>query len=182
MNPSKLRRTAGVSRRSFDANFADATSCFLAAVETELDAVVDKASQSISDDMDWPERTCLMLEQLANNLAAAPDLARLAFVETIEVAPASLFWRQSLIAKWAATLYQDAPADLRPDPAVAEATAAALWGVISDSVHGGPLRLLPARSPQLGYLTLVPALGAEAAVEVIGGIWPSSGDFLATAA
>jgi len=167
LTPSRIRRAAGVSRRSFDENFEDATGCFLAAVEAELCAVFAKALRAAPAEADWGERTCLALDGFAVSLVGASDLARLAFVETHEAAPASLLWRERLVADWAEALYRGAPAGSRPSPAVAESTIAAIWGFLADIVAARRLHLLPAQTARLAFFALAPALGARGAVEAI---------------
>jgi AcrR family transcriptional regulator len=167
LTPTRIRRAAGVSRRSFDAHFDDATSCFLAAVEAELGMVLAEALQAIRADADWGGRTCLVLDGFAASLADAPELTRLTFAESLDAAPASLLWRERLVARWAETLYRDAPAGSRPSPAVAEATIAAIWGFLADLVAARRLHLLPAQGARLAFFALAPVLGARGAVETI---------------
>ena len=167
LTPSRIRRAAGVSRRSFDTNFDDATSCFLAAVEAELGAVFARALRAAPAEGNWGERTCLALDGFAVSLVGAPDLARLAFVETLDAAPASLLWRERLVADWAEALYRGAPAGSRPSPAVAESTIAAIWGFLADMVAARRLHLLPTQTARLAFFALAPALGARRAVETI---------------
>lgn len=157
LSPTRIRRAAGVSRGSFDANFDTATSCFLAAVGNELTARFDGAVRTArSEAADWSEVTGLALSDFAARLAETPDLARLAFVETQEAAPASLEWRQKLIAGFAEALYRDAPAASRPSPPAAEATIAAIWGLIGDLAEGHRLHLLAAQTPRLVLFALTP--------------------------
>lgn len=169
LTPSRIRRAAGLSRRSFDSNFADTTSCFLAAVETELGAAFAEALQSAPAEADWSTRTYLVLDRFAASLAGERDLTRLAFVESLNAAPESLVWREKLIAEWAESLYRDAPAGSRPSPAVAEATLAAIWGSLTDLAAARRLHLLPRQGSWLAFLVLAPAMGAAgsaAAIEV----------------
>lgn len=171
ITPARIRRTAGVSRRSFDANFDDATSCFLAAVEVELDAIFAGALRVAGAEQDWGGRTCLILDQLAASLVRAPDLSRLAFVGALDAAPASLLWRERLVAGWAKALYRDAPPGSRPSSAVAEATIAAIWGFLADLIADHRLHLLPAQRTRLAFFVLTPAQGGPRAVETIEGTW-----------
>jgi AcrR family transcriptional regulator len=167
LTPPRIRRAAGVSRRSFDANFDDATSCFLAAVETELGAAFSRALRAAPPEANWGERTYLGLAGFANALVGSPDLARLAFVETLDATPASLLWHERLVTDWAEALYRKAPSDSRPSPAVAESTIAAIWGFVADLVAAGRLNLLPAQTAPLAFFALAPALGARRAAETI---------------
>jgi AcrR family transcriptional regulator len=167
LTPSRIRRAAGVSRQSFDANFDDAAGCFLAAVGAELDEVFATALRAAAAEADWGEGTCMALDRFAFSLVGAPDLARLAFVETLEAAPASLQWRESLVADWAEALYCGAPTGYRPSPAVAESTVAAIWGFLADIVAARRLDLLPTQTSRLAFFALAPALGAREAVKAI---------------
>jgi AcrR family transcriptional regulator len=167
LTPARIRRAAGVSRHSFDASFGGATDCFLAAVEAELDALLIGAQRAARVEADWGRRICLVADQFAFSLATAPDLARLAFVEILEAAPASLLWYERLMAAWAKALYRGAPAGCRPSPAVAEATVAAIWKLLADMVSARRLHLLPAHGARLAFFVLAPALGASGAAEVI---------------
>jgi AcrR family transcriptional regulator len=158
LTPSRIRRAAGVSRRSFDANFDDAAGCFLAAVGAELDALFSRSMQQAGAEPSWTEKTALALDHFAGSLANASGLARLAFIETLEAAPASCVWRERLITAWAAAIYQDAPANSRPGPAAAEAAVAAIWGFVADLVAAHRLHLLPAQTSRLTFFALTPTL------------------------
>jgi AcrR family transcriptional regulator len=167
LTPTKIRRAAGVSRRSFDSSFADATSCFLAAVESELGAAFAEAVGSVPAELDWPTWTFLVLDRFAASLASEPDLSRLAFVESLDAAPASLLWRERLIAEWAATLYGGAPAGSRQLPAVAEAAVAAVWGSLTDAATARRQHLHSKQAPRLAFFVLCPVMGAAAAADAI---------------
>jgi AcrR family transcriptional regulator len=158
LTPSRIRRAAGVSRRSFDVSFDDAAGCFLAAVEAELHALFTRSKEQAGAETSWTRKTALVLDRFTCSLADAPDLSRLAFVETLEAAPASLVWRESLIATWAAAIYHDAPASSRPAPAAAEAAVAAIWGFVADLVATHRLHLLPAQTSRLTFFALTPTL------------------------
>ncbi|HEX6152131.1 MAG TPA: helix-turn-helix domain-containing protein [Solirubrobacterales bacterium] len=167
LTPSRIRRAAGVSRRTFDSNFDDVASCFLAAVEAELAAAFADALRSAPAEADWGTWVYLVLDRFAASLAGAPDITRLAFVESLEAAPAALLWRERLVTQWAEALYRCAPADSRPSPAVAEATVAAIWGSLTDLVAAGRPHLLSGQGARLAYFVLAPAMGARGAAEAI---------------
>jgi AcrR family transcriptional regulator len=145
LTPSNIRRTAGVSRRTFEANFEDATSCFLTAVGTELEKLFAEALRAAPVEADWGERTCHVLDLFTASLAAEPDLARLAFVEALGSGSASILWRERLIADWAEALYRGAPVDRRPTPAIAESTVAAIWGYLGDLLGAQDSACSPSR-------------------------------------
>jgi len=162
LTPSAIRRAAGVSRRSFDANFDDAAGCFLAAVEAELEARFTRSLRQGEAEPSWSGRTAVTLDRFACSLAGAPDLARLAFTVTLEAAPASLAWRERLIATWAAALYEDAPTGSRPRAAAGEAAIAAIWGFVADLVTARRLHLLPTQTSRLTFFALTPTMSGEA--------------------
>jgi len=167
LSPTRIRRTAGVSRHSFDANFDDAAGCYLAAVDTELGRVFSEALRAAPAEADWAERTYALLDRLATLLAADPKLARLAFVEIVEAAPESVPWRERLITQWAESIYRGTPVDSSPSFAIAEATVAAIWGFLSDLTMTQRLHLLPNQVQRLSLFALTPALGAIGAAELI---------------
>lgn len=164
MTPSRIRRMAGVSRRSFDTNFEDVTDCFLVAVKADLDELFTRSLRQGGMEASWVERTGLILDRFASALADAPDLARLAFVDTLEAAPASLLWRERLIAAWAAAIYHGAPPGARP--AAAEAAVAAIWGLVADLVVAGQVHLLPAYAGRLTCFAVTPTLGGHTAPQM----------------
>jgi AcrR family transcriptional regulator len=167
LTPSRIRRAAGVSRRSFDLNFDDVASCFLTAVEDELGAAFAEALHSAPAETGWARWTYLVLERFAASLAHAPDLTRLAFVESLDAAPASLLWRERLTAEWAQALYRGAPSDCRPSSAVAEATVAAIWGSLADLAASGRMQLLSGQGARLAVFVLAPAVGVRGAATAI---------------
>jgi AcrR family transcriptional regulator len=158
LTPSRIRSIAGVSRRSFDANFDDVAGCFLAAVEAELDALFTESLRQERTEASWVERTEVGLGRFASALADAPDLARLAFVEALEAAPASLLWREQLITAWTEAIYRGAPTGSRPAPAAAEAAVAAVWEFVADLIAAHRLHLLPGQARRLTFLVLTPTL------------------------
>jgi AcrR family transcriptional regulator len=164
---SRIRLAAGLSRQAFDACFGDVDSCFLAALEAGLGDVVSEAQRTVLPETEWGTRTCLLVARVAASLAAAPDLAKLVFIESFEAGPASLRWHEDLISRCAEEFYGGAPPDSCPPPVVAEATMAVLWGLFADEIASGRARLLPGHSRRLAFVALVPALGAQGAFETI---------------
>lgn len=163
LTPARIRRAAGVPRRDFDACFEDATSCFLAAAEEQIQAVVPTNPDPAAQELPWTVTVCRLLDRVTAALADYPTLAKVIFVESANAAPRSFPWRERVIATWAERIYEPAPRRTRPPPVVAEATVAAIWGFIADLVAAGKLSALPATRTRLACFALTPVLGASRA-------------------
>ena len=163
----RVRAAAGVSRRSFDTHFEDVTDCFLAMLETLSDRTLAAAAPVYLSAGDWASGVHRMIAGLSWRLARDPTFADLAFLEVFASCPEALQWRSQMIAKLAARLRRKAPAAQRPSELSAEASVGALWGVVHHFVASGRGAQLPKAVPALSYLALAPALGAEAAVDLI---------------
>lgn len=164
---SRVRAAAGVSRRSFDAHFEGVADCFLETLRTLSDNTLAAAAPFYFATEDWASGVHRMIVDLCGHLARDSTFAGLAFLEVFSSAPEAIQWRCEMIAKLAARLRRGAPPSQRPSEFAAEASIGAMWGVIHHFVAAGRGAQLPLAAPALSYLALAPALGGEAAVEVI---------------
>jgi AcrR family transcriptional regulator len=163
----RLRAAAGVSRRSFDANFKGVADCFLATLEMLSGRALASAAPSYLTADDWASGVHRMIVGLCQHLAADSTLAGLAFLEVFSPGPEAIRWRAGMIAKLATMLRRGASPAQQPSNFAAEASIGAMWGVIHHFVAIGRGALLPAAAPALSYLALAPALGGAAAVDLI---------------
>jgi len=169
LTPTRIRRAAGVAKRDFDAYFQDETACILAALDERIDELLSTALRKVVVDDPWVERIRSLLAHVTELLAADPAITRLVFVEGADAAPQSLPWRERLITEWADAIYREAPSNASPDPPVAEATIAAIWGLIGDLTAAGRATDLPAHAARMASFILTPVLGAPRAAEAIVG-------------
>jgi AcrR family transcriptional regulator len=167
LSPSRIRTAAGVSRRTFDRTFSGVGECFLSSLEVALPPLFVEAARAGRGQGDWSRGVCATMRSLSGLFAESPGLARLAFVEMLAAAPVSLDWSQEKIAAWANFVYGDAPVDLRPPPAVAEASVAMIWGLMADQFRAGRIHVLPEMGDQLAFVALLPVVGPDTALDLV---------------
>ena len=71
---------AGVSVDSFHRHFSDKEECFLAAFDSQVDAIIRLLTERVDPGLAWPERIAAGIEIVAEALAARPARARLCLV------------------------------------------------------------------------------------------------------
>ena len=163
----RIRAEAGVSRRSFDARFADAGECFLEAIEALAVSAAARAQSQASGSADWERRVYRGLRALCAEVAHNPALAHLAFVDIYAPGRDGLERREQLISFAAERLRMAIPSEHRPSELVAEASAAAGWRITQAEVAAGRAKDLPRLLPLLTYVVLAPVIGPVTAAEAI---------------
>lgn len=126
LTASRIRRDAGVPRRSFDARFGGATECFLAAAESLAREGAARAGAWAAQ-ADGPEqRAYRTVLALAAQAARNPDLARLVLADLPGAGRDGLLRRERLLTDAATALRGLMPP--RPRTGLgAEASVAAAW-------------------------------------------------------
>jgi AcrR family transcriptional regulator len=128
----RIRTAAGVSRRSFDANFDGVESCFCEAVKLHSTQAVAAACPRNVEAGDWPSALRRAVATFCAQVGRDPVLSTLAFSEILAPGIAGMRCRERLITTLAEQLRRSAPAGEGPSKVAAEASAAAAW----DAVHG----------------------------------------------
>ncbi len=163
----RIRAVAGVSRRSFDASFDSVEDCFVAALEMHAVHAISLATSAYADAGSWAEGVHRGVTVLCEYIASDPVLATLGFVEIFSLGPGGVHARERLTARVGELFRDSAPLEHRPGGLDAEASVAAVWGVIHHYVVIGQAQQLPSVAPTLSYMALAPAIGASAAVDAI---------------
>jgi AcrR family transcriptional regulator len=163
----KIRVEAGVSRRSFDASFANAAECFLEAIEAVVTTVASRAQSAAREATSWERRIYRGIRALCDEAASNPVLARLIFVDIFAPGREGLRRREQLVSLAAERLRGAIPLEQRPSELVAEASAAAAWRIAQAEIAGGRAKDLPRLLSLLAYVVLAPTAGPAAAAEVI---------------
>lgn len=164
----RIRAAAGVSRRCFDAHFADVPACFDAALEHVLRGALARAvSVGAAAGPDWPRGVRRAIETLLECFAGDPALARIVFVEVSAARLPGMCCRVRVVGEIAAALRRGAPAELRPSELACEASVAAVWGILHEHVAAGRTRALPQLAGLLSFLVLAPMLGPRRAVATL---------------
>ena len=163
----RVRATAGVSRRSFDTHFEGVADCFLATLEMLTGRTLAATAPFYLTADDWASGVHRMVASLCRYLACDPTLTNLAFSAVFSPGLEAIQWRSEMTARLATMLRRGAPTEQQPSRFAAEASVGAIWGVIHHFVAIGRSAQLPIAAPMLSYIALAPALGGEAAVDLI---------------
>jgi AcrR family transcriptional regulator len=163
----RIRSAAGVSRRSFDAQFESVEDCFLAALELRVERALSQAKRAYVEAPSWPLGIHRALGALCDRIARDPVLGRLGFAEAFAPGLDSMRRRESIMTSISALFRESAPAELRPTELMAEASVAAIWGILHYYVGSGQAQRLGQVVPVLSYLALAPALGASVAADAL---------------
>ncbi|MBS1884239.1 MAG: TetR/AcrR family transcriptional regulator [Actinobacteria bacterium] len=149
---SKIRREAGVSRRSFDARFRDVTECFLATVDSLARVAASKADA-------WAIRTGgreqlngrVMLALSAMVARNQPE-ARMVLEGILVPGRDGILLRERLISEAAERLADGGRSRSCGSPLTAEASVAAAWRIAQREVHAGRAQGLPRQASLLSFL------------------------------
>ena len=165
----RIRAAAGVSRKSFDAQFGGVRECFLAALEERTERAFTDAVHKNVAKSNWPAAVHSTLAALCVHIAGDPARAKVVFVEVLAAGEAGVRCRERLVGEISEYVRARTPAGQRPGALAGEASAAAIWAILQDHVASGKTgRRLLLTAPSLSYLMLAPAIGPAAAVAAIG--------------
>jgi len=164
---SRIRSAAGVSRRSFDAQFKSVEDCFLAALELRVDRALSQAKRAYVEGGSWACGTHRALGAICEYIVRDPVLGRLGFAEAFAPGPDGMRRRESIMASITTLFRESAPPEQRPTELAAEASVAAIWGILHYYVASGQAQRLGQVVPVLSFLALAPAIGPEAAADAI---------------
>lgn len=163
----RIRREAGVSRRSFDANFGGIAECFLEAVETRTKAAVRGAESEAKRASSWERALVRILSSLCAGVARDPGFARLAFLEILAPGREGLLKSEQIVTYWSERLRRTAPVECRPGSFAAEASVAAVWSMTQCEVLSGRGRGIHEAIAEMAFVLLAPMTGAGAANQAI---------------
>ena len=82
-----LVKISGVSSRTFYDQFADKRACYLAAIETLIDATVTIASSTVDPKLSWEEQTRNGFQAFAGMIVAQPAAAQMFLVDAYAAGP-----------------------------------------------------------------------------------------------
>jgi len=164
---TRVRTEAGVSRRSFEAEFKGLEECFLDAVEAAAGRAARRAVSWSSDAGDWALRTCCTVQALCAQAARDRHTARVAFLDIFATGRSGLLRREQLVSGAAEELRSTIPDEARPSALSAEASVAAAWHIAQAEIAAGRTRQLPRIAPLFSYVLLAPVVGPEGAAAAI---------------
>lgn len=157
----RLRAAVRVSRRGFAAHFQDADECFAAALVEMTERALERCTRAAATTGDWPLGIYRALIELCNMISGDPIFARLAFVEVLAPGADGIRLCEEILTGVTNQFHASAPAELRFDSLLAEASTGAVWGIVYGHVATGRAELLPQCAPTLAFLALAPSIGAK---------------------
>jgi AcrR family transcriptional regulator len=155
---TKIRAAAGVSRRNFDAQFADVDECFLEASEALAVTAVGRAERRAWGAGNWERGVYRASVALCTEVVRHSSLAQLGFVDIFEPGRAGLERRERLVTLGADRLRKSAPARRQPSELAAEASIAAAWRILREEIRAGRRRDLAQVAPLVAYVLLAPSM------------------------
>ncbi len=161
---SRIRTTAGVSRRSFEANFEGVEDCLRAVLEEHLNEAFDHASRARVSRGSWAGGMYRAIATLCSHLAHDPVFVGLCAVGVATPGAGELNGHERMMADF---IRETPSLDQRPNELIVEASTGAFWGVIQGFISSGRIQHLPRIVTTLSFLLLAPVVGAPAAVEAI---------------
>lgn len=167
LSPGRIAEEAGVSEARFGELFESAEQCFLDAVDRLWLGALVCAARACERGERGPVGVHRGIAALMGHIATDPVLVQVAFVELPALGPAGVERQERLLDQLAAHLVQalaESPGDRR---LTAEASAGAIWGIVQHHVARGATCMLPGLANQVSHIALAPAIGREAAAEVI---------------
>jgi AcrR family transcriptional regulator len=157
----RIRRGAGVSRRSFDSHFESLTECFLDSLEWLATSAAARAEAWAGTDADPDRRTRRLLLALCAQAARNDALANLVFVGILDAGREGLVRREHLVTIAAAGVREDLPPVEHLGDLALGASVAAVWETARAEVASGRAKRLPGLSPLLAHLILAPTRASE---------------------
>jgi AcrR family transcriptional regulator len=159
---------AGVSEAEFEAEFGDQDGCLFAAYEGLSETVVERAIGSCAEEAPWPERVRAGLAAVLEELAAAPQMARVLTRSFPGIRPATYERYVDLVSRFVPAMregreYSGIEEEL-PNEVELLAVGAA-EAIIFGEVDAGRAERLPGLLPEILFSVLVPFIGPERAAE-----------------
>jgi len=161
-----LTGEAGVSRTTFYELFEDKVACFLAAYDNTIDVLVRRVIAAYEEAGAWPERAARGLAELLEQLAAEPQLARLALVDIGSAGPAAQRRYRAAVQRLTALFEEGrdfAPGGRNLPANTSRMAIGGVTGLISDELVAGRAEQLPGLLSDVLFATLVPYIGPDAA-------------------
>jgi AcrR family transcriptional regulator len=167
----RVLHVAGVAAPVFDEHFENKQDCFLQAFDELVGRLECTVLERIARPLPWPERIRLGLQTLLRGLAAHPDGARLAMVESLSAGEPAVERLRCALASFVPILEEGlelAPSTDHLPPLTSEAVVGGIAAIVHRRVLEGHTAELPALLPDLLYFALMPYLGHHHALSAAG--------------
>jgi len=149
---SAIEKEAHLPRGTFLRQFTGVRECFVGAYEALCGDALTRALSTTHRGRPRVMGTHPVLTRLAGQIAARPDLARIAFCELVAAGPAGVCAQTRLLEGFAHELACQTQPGRRPSPVALSAGVAAVWGVAGHLAACGGAQRLPAKAQLLTRL------------------------------
>jgi AcrR family transcriptional regulator len=163
----KILTTAGVPRRSFEANFSHAEDCLVAAFELQAGAAIAGAKRAGKKGLTPAGCVYRAVVALCARIAQDAALANLCFGRISVKAPRMAQCHRQLTTEVGGLIENGLTPPSTVNDLTIEASVGAFWGILHGEVLMGRARRVCQIAPALAYLLLAPAVGASAAAAAI---------------
>ncbi len=164
---TQICAAAGVSRRTFYANFSSKEECFFAAYETIVEHLRIATDAAAAEQPEWQARVAAKLAASLDFLAANPDLARFCLIAPQRAGKDVAGRYRAGMGQVVGYLCLGMPAATKvPSQAVAASLVGGMVALVVREVEAGEGANLPNLLPELLELFLAPYLGRPAAAKV----------------
>ena len=168
---ARITRHAAVSKRTFYEYFGSKEECFVAAYDTVMAQLCERAGQSFEREGEWPQAVRAGIATTLRFLTADPTFARLCTVEALVAGQAAVERYDSAVESFV-PYFQSGREGRSPEvlsrlsPATEEALVGGVMSLISRRIVAGKANQLEGLLPDLVEFTLMPYLGSEEAAAV----------------
>ena len=161
LTPRRISEAAGVSQRKFHATFPSLDECLIAAVEWHVEKAMNKIRLQRGPSVGQFDDVSQSITLLCSLISREPALAHLCFGELGMAGGEGLRCQEHVIAA-IGTFIPDRTCGI-----AAEASANAVWNVLSSEASSRRTTRLSASVPVLTYLLLAPAMRTSWAIEEV---------------
>jgi AcrR family transcriptional regulator len=166
---SKLIKAAGVSRRTFDANFSSLDECLLRALELRAVEPMARVREAGESGLDPEESAYRVVATLCRRIEHDKSFAALCFDATVAPGIPRMCLQQALIDELALTVADRLETAQRVDRPGVRVAVGSIWGVIQNQVTSGEAHGLLRRAPALTCLLLAPMIEPPSAMGRLSG-------------
>lgn len=161
LTPKRISEAAGVSQRKFYAIFPCLNECLIAAVESHADSAMSKIRQQCESSSGPVDEMSRKAALLCAQISQDPSLASICFGD-MGIADTSRVCYQERVVAAISTLAPDETSGI-----AVEASANAIWTILSRESAPHKTDRLDRAAPVLTYLLLAPAMRRSWATEVV---------------
>jgi AcrR family transcriptional regulator len=156
-------KRAGVSRKTFYAQFADKEDCFLAIYEDRMGRMQELARDAFDAQDEWIPALRAGLTAFLNGLAYEPAIARVCFVDVLAAGPRAAQRRNQAMRELEGILELARDAGGESPRALGLSMIGGLGEVLYQEIVAERAAELPGMLPELMYALVLPFEGREAA-------------------